>query len=367
MSASRFAASDSEAESRFLKFRQLDPFPSIEPALLNSADIADYVATTGMVFPFDTDDPKRLKPASYEVAIEGPYVYWDENGAKQSDQLDAGEPFILKANSIVFVTLKPFFRLPDYIAIRFNLRITHIYRGILLGTGPLVDPGFRGKLSVPLHNLTNNDYRIEGGDGLIWMEFTKLSRDPKAPANQAEPQRLGRVYPLEPYKADPEHDVHWYLRRAHNGPIRSSIPLAAEAARKDAAEARDAVKQTKEVADSQRRLITAASIITVVFGLIGALALVVTSYQLVSDANSRIDALTTQVATLEERGTQPQVATPVPRPVAMLEARLRTLQRQQHLDRDGQRVFKGLAVGAVLIVAVGLLLMFGRRQAVPSP
>ncbi len=28
-----------------------------------------------------------------------------------------------------------------------------VYKGLLLGTGPIVDPGFVGKLYIPLHKL----------------------------------------------------------------------------------------------------------------------------------------------------------------------------------------------------------------------
>lgn len=65
--------------------------------------------------------------------------------------------------------------MPAYIALRFNLRITLVHRGLLLGTGPLVDPGFEGRLLIPLHNLTSEDCVLTGGEGLIWIEFTKLS------------------------------------------------------------------------------------------------------------------------------------------------------------------------------------------------
>ena len=66
--------------------------------------------------------------------------------------------------------------LPEYIAARFNLHIRHVHKGILLGTGPLVDPGFSGNLLIPLHNLTDNEYKLKGGEGIIWIEFTKLSK-----------------------------------------------------------------------------------------------------------------------------------------------------------------------------------------------
>ena len=82
---------------------------------------------------------------------------------------------ILPANSITFVQVEPHFRLPNYIAVRFNLRITHVHRGLLLGTGPLVDPGFHGRLLVPLHNLTAYEYYLDTTKALIWVEFTKTT------------------------------------------------------------------------------------------------------------------------------------------------------------------------------------------------
>jgi deoxycytidine triphosphate deaminase len=226
---SPYAATLDEAKRRFAVHTKRDPFPRIAPALLNSQDIADYVAATGMVFPFH-EDAQHLKPASYEVPLGGLYVAWDENEVRQQAEIDPGEPFILKANSITFVTLEPYLQLPDYIAIRFNLRITNIYRGILLGTGPLVDPGFVGRLSVPLHNLTLNDYELMGGDGLIWMEFTKVS-----PINDAEHaplpstvKRQGKFYSF-PRSGGRELNVVDYLHKAEPGgrAIRSSIPKGA--------------------------------------------------------------------------------------------------------------------------------------------
>lgn len=75
----------------------------------------------------------------------------------------------------IIVTLEPIIRLPAYLIARFNLKIRFIYKGLLLGTGPIVDPGFQGRLSIPLHNLTENEYEIKGGESIIAMEFTKIS------------------------------------------------------------------------------------------------------------------------------------------------------------------------------------------------
>ncbi|MEI6827749.1 MAG: hypothetical protein WCK54_19325 [Desulfuromonadales bacterium] len=194
-----------------------DPFPNIPPALLNSADIIDYVIKTGMLLPFQ---PENVKSSSYEIKLLGKCVLWEENGTKQVFDITEGKSFELKKNSIAFVTLEPFFRIPDYIALRFNLKIANVYRGLLLGTGPLVDPGFKGRLSIPLHNLTTNNYTFRGGEGIIWMEFTKVSPN-KRWFNMDEPDRVGEYVKFR----RKEMDVEDYLYKADpHRPIRSSIP-----------------------------------------------------------------------------------------------------------------------------------------------
>ncbi len=288
----RFAQSDLEAEARYERFEQVDPFPSIPPSLLNSADLSDYVAATGMVWPY-YEDAEHLKPASYKIALEGEYIVWDETAGRQSDSLEKGQPFTLKANSIAFVTLEPMFRVPLYIALRFNLRIKHIYRGILLGTGPLVDPGFVGRLSVPLHNLTTNDYEFLGGEELIWMEFTKLSPSPVIrPASRKDgPQRAGTLFQLPTRKRSNLTVVDYVHAAADGRPIRSSIPDAIEEARAFAEEATASSRASAAATNRTRRFISAALLVALILGLASAVGVVLSTYSLFNSATSRIDAL----------------------------------------------------------------------------
>lgn len=167
-----FAQTDYVAQAKFSRFGSFDPFPEIAPALLNTADIADYIAATGMVCPFN---PERLKSASYEMLIGDQVLYWDNDNRRKYINLSEYGKITLYKNSITFVTVDATFRVPDYIALRFNLQIEHVHRGLLLGTGPLINPGFVGNLMIPIHNLTENDYSIKKGDPLIGVEFTKIS------------------------------------------------------------------------------------------------------------------------------------------------------------------------------------------------
>ncbi|MFE4950407.1 hypothetical protein ACFQ9V_09895 [Leifsonia sp. NPDC056665] len=214
-----------EAERRFLKYRDNDPFPDVPPALLNSADIADYVSATGMIEPFH---PDGLKTASYEVALLGRWFYMDEDGKRQEGVLEKDEVFELPPNSIAFMSVEPYFRLPDYIALRHNLKIDHIYKGLLVGTGPLIDPGFTGRIGLPLHNLTENTYQLKGGQGIIWVEFTKLS--PSTAWAQASPPQTRRgAYTSFPVEKTAGKKVDEYVRDAvglNNVPQSSSAVIS---------------------------------------------------------------------------------------------------------------------------------------------
>lgn len=183
-------------EDRYNLFKNVDPYPKIQRSLLNAGHIASYAVALGMIEPFDR---KALtKPATYLIPAEGPCRYRDEDGRvqrfylsadplKRGTELEVREQIRLAPNSVCFVTLAPFFRLPSYIGARFNLLIRDVYRGLLVGTGPLVDPGFTGRLSIPIHNFTSKEYFIRAGDGLLYFEFTKLTwtnPSPK-PANPA--------------------------------------------------------------------------------------------------------------------------------------------------------------------------------------
>jgi deoxycytidine triphosphate deaminase len=224
-----FAASDDEAAARYELYRHRDPFPKIGPALLNSTEIIDYVATTGMIYPFrERNDAgeEKLKPASYEVDLLGQITYWDDRGRKIERIIARDESITLPRNSIMFVQVEPYFRLPWYIALRFNLKIQHVYRGLLLGTGPLVDPGFKGPLYIPLHNLTDSSYDFRGGEGLIWMEFTKLNWPPLPDELRAyNPGRIGRFYPFPDRKLQRRTLNHYLAYASPHRPIRSSIPV----------------------------------------------------------------------------------------------------------------------------------------------
>src|SRR5687768_13060934 len=182
MTELNFTTSDAEAAERAAKFLKSDPFPSIPLSLLSSAEIDDYVRVTALLYPFDS---RSLKSASYGVHVGGEFIRWDGEGRRIDQVVKRGSSCVLPANSVSYIQLEPYFRVPYYLALRASLRITHLHRGLITGSAPLIDPGFSGKLLVPLYNLTATDYDLNTNEPLVGLEFTKTTFGFKPTENEA--------------------------------------------------------------------------------------------------------------------------------------------------------------------------------------
>jgi deoxycytidine triphosphate deaminase len=301
-----------------------DPLPNIKPALLNWRDIVRYVEATGMIDPFH-NSPEYLKPASYRVPLLGEYLYWDGDDKPHRDELAWGQKLVIQPNSITFLSVEPTFRLPLYIAARFNLKVRNVYRGLLLGTGPMIDPGFQGRLYIPLHNLTTNDYAFEGGEVLIWVEFTKLSDLPtmhldsdgliREVINDGESERLDDPFRLP----ESNRSLLQYVHEAAGArSVRSSVPDIVSTYQRRATELEDAVKASEksveragqQVKDAETAVQNANNRLTWV-AVIGGLAALAAVFALFFQLQSSILSLDTRIDQLSP--THPSV-TAVPSP-----------------------------------------------------
>lgn len=258
--AEHLTLSTAQAETQFHSWRNrsvdkslIQAIKKIPHALLSSGDIKQVVLATGAISPFFEGGGRksRLKKASYEGRIGSKAYEYRSLKRVRAFEREFDIPFVedkyelsqifdgsvdrglvVPKNGIIFVETDLEFRIPDFIALRFNLQIKHVHRGLLLGTGPLVDPGFVGKLCIPIHNLTDEDYYIDKNDGLIWIEFTKTS----LPADKDDEARA----PLEGNQF--QGDIRKLIEKAalrypeEKIPIRSSLPgmfnQASESARK---------------------------------------------------------------------------------------------------------------------------------------
>jgi deoxycytidine triphosphate deaminase len=269
---------------------------TIPDTLLSSDDITKVVEATGLVSPYYTGGGRysRLKKAAYEGRIgTRAYRFQQENGPKRCFDRDHDAYLEVPKNSIVFVECDLDFRLPDFVALRFNLQIQHVHRGLLLGTGPLIDPGYWGKLCIPLHNLTDEDYRIPKDVGLIWIEFTKTT----LPAGRRDPARS----PLEGARstARGRWNIEDFLNKAasqyygHKVPIRSSLPTMFDEANRKAEKSATAAVDAAKSAEGLHSLNTFA----MMAAGIALASLIVSGLSFVSNLSSRNEEIAVRLRT----------------------------------------------------------------------
>src|SRR6266446_1177754 len=320
--------------AKYQLHQSIDPLPAIPPALLNAYDIIAYVDKVGVVSPFDRG---RLKPASYEVPFSGVVYWWDQETRKSHTQ-EIGEPgdsFQLEPNAIAYVYLSTQFFLPKYIAVRFNLRITHVHQGLLLGTGPLVDPGFCGNLLVPLHNLTANRYSLRHGDGFIWVEFTKVSPFPAIDNEPASPgaERKYGDFPQSKLFLTAKQ----YFAKANDG--RSIISAVLETVRSVAEKADYAVSR----ANTLTKILT-VSLVLGLFGIVGAVAsifqTVQTSVKYVTDSNAENSRLRLEEVRREFQETRKDLEKKYDARIESTEKAIEMLKRPQIRNKSGDRSAK---------------------------
>jgi deoxycytidine triphosphate deaminase len=258
-----------EAQKKYDQYKLKDPFPRIPPALLNADDVKKYITLTGMIDPFYPED---LKGVSYRINILGEYIFWDGTGKKESGIINIGDHFVLKSNTLAFVTIEPLIQLPAYIIARFNLTVNNVYRGLLLGTGPMVDAGFVGRLHIPLHNFTTNDYTFVGGEHFISMEFTKVTPNPLWISS---PKAKPTDYKLYPANEKKSWNLEDYLKEADRNrpprPIRSSIPEAIY-------EAQEAVRKATESVSKIEKKMDRTVLVGIIVGVLSIIIAVAGSY-----------------------------------------------------------------------------------------
>ena len=279
----------SGADDRAKMWASDDPFPKVERSLLSSVAIRNYARVTGMVHPFSD---ARIKAASYEVGMGGSFIYWRE-GVRTDEPIRERRSVTLPANSISFVQTDVKFRLPNYIGMRFNLQIAHVHRGLLLGTGPLVDPGFEGFLLIPLHNLTSSDYEIAGSKPLIWVEFTKTTFGQQGIGVGYDEACLPNF--LFPDRKK-NRDADYYLVRANKGnQIASSIPdVIAQAAdqaqnsAKEAIAAKEDAAAAKKLAEDADRLLFRIGVTGLLAAVVAVAAIFISALSVVQDSASTI-------------------------------------------------------------------------------
>lgn len=298
------------AKEEYAKYKSKDPFPMVGEALLNSVDLLMYLLTVGIIEPFDVN---KLKGITYECTFSGEaHRFNAEVGGMETIQLNKDGELKLEPNSITYLKIGEIFHVPEYMVLRFNLSVSNAYKGLLLGTGPIVDPGFEGNLFIPLHNLTGNHYIIKKDAPLIRVEFTKLSRHigwnnkkrdlfpPLKPIMKNTPQNARFSVFFEDALLDSGKRKFYTSNNVIS--VRSSIPDAIKSSAKKADEAQKSAKDAVKKADEAQKSAKSVADTTRNWSIIGGLGVAVTvagliiaGYALLQGASSRYDSIVQEV------------------------------------------------------------------------
>ena len=160
-----------------------------------------------------------------------------------------------------------------------------------------------------MHNLTNNYYELDGGEGIIWIEFTKLSEHEFWKSQGGENPPDLKSFPHGKYIKD----ARGYLRKSgiiDKRGVQSAIKGSLDKAEKNVEAAKKSAENAKTMADDSRKEVERSNkkfqrigwtalgfgVITIAFTIIGA---VWTGYNMISDAVSRVQDSRNQALSLK--------------------------------------------------------------------
>lgn len=150
--------------------------------ILNDQDISDFVnSPLPLIDPFDQES---LRGASYDLLVGTEYWLskYDplSGGNLSTNQLSDGQSFGIPPHAICYILCKETINLPLDIAARVTLRMSFIYKGLMLAAQPPFDQGYNGKVIVMIHNLSNHSVFLTEGERIVTMEFFRLA-NPASP------------------------------------------------------------------------------------------------------------------------------------------------------------------------------------------
>lgn len=162
-----------------------EKFKDLCGPIVIAREMREYINKYKLIIGSEFNDD-YVKGASYYMTPDPNSNAWlfNNNGEKVylkiSTEIDNNgenlQYYEIPKNSLVFIRLHQIVRLPFYIIGRFNLQVTYAYKGLLLGTGPQVDPGFFDRfLNIPLHNFTNNVIKIYLYKPFVTIDFVRTS------------------------------------------------------------------------------------------------------------------------------------------------------------------------------------------------
>ena len=118
------------------------------------------------------DFEKQLQPATVDFRLGGRiFKTVPEPGVKT---IGEGEFLVIEPSEFVEVLTYEHIELSNEVCGRIGLRSEFTRKGLLIFSGPQIDPGFRGVLSVSLYNTSTRPVTIKFKELFCTIEFSRL-------------------------------------------------------------------------------------------------------------------------------------------------------------------------------------------------
>ncbi|HEV2381205.1 MAG TPA: dCTP deaminase [Terriglobia bacterium] len=127
-----------------------------------------------VITPFED---RYLEPASYDLRVGKDAATIPQNGDSVRINLEEKRLLVIAPYAPAVIYAMEHIELPLNIAGHFGLKSGLSRRGIHASVGPQVDPGFVGKLSVTLFNLTTTPIALDYGETFLSLEFHQLEEN----------------------------------------------------------------------------------------------------------------------------------------------------------------------------------------------
>lgn len=135
-----------------------------------------------LVTPFDL---KSLRLSSYDLTIGG--EFYSGRDAKTSSistqKLRPNQTFTIPPHGVCFILSEETISLPHDVSAKVSLRMSLVYRGLVLTSQPPFDPGYCGKVIVMVHNLSSEAHHLQQGTRIATIEFVRVENASPAPSS----------------------------------------------------------------------------------------------------------------------------------------------------------------------------------------
>jgi deoxycytidine triphosphate deaminase len=151
-------------KQRLSEFPYFSRLPDTTDGVLLSDQIQRYSEfDCKLIDPFDS---ASLRPAGYDLRVGGNYAI---EGVRYT--LGPGQELLIRPYSVAVIQTRETLNIPHFLIGRWNIRVKFAYRGLLWVGGAQVDPGFRGRLSCPIYNLSTEPVTLKYEERLAMIDF----------------------------------------------------------------------------------------------------------------------------------------------------------------------------------------------------